>query len=105
MLSLGMLCARAISITLRSRGLPVGSPPPMRAATLISFENLLKIVARLTSSAPLARLTLDHLLCPAMKWGWDELQNVLAGHTCDARGGETGTPRKKEHTRRQTDAH
>ena len=42
----------------------------MRAATLISFENLLNIVPRLTSSAPLARLTLDHLLCPAMEWGW-----------------------------------
>ena len=77
----------------------------MLAATLISFENLLKIVPRFTSSAPLARLTLDHLLCPAMKWGWDELQNVFAGQTCVARGSETGTPRKKGLTRRQTDAH
>jgi hypothetical protein len=68
MLSFGMLWARAISITLRSRGLPSGSPPPTRAATLIYLENLLKIVPRLTSSAPLARLTFDHLLCPAMEW-------------------------------------
>src|SRR5712691_884526 len=91
MLSLGMLCSRAISITLRSRALPAGSPPPTRAATLISFENLLKIVPRFTSSAPLARLTLDHLLCPAMEWGCNELQKKLvARQTCVARGAEAG---------------
>src|SRR4029078_7055497 len=69
MLSLGMLCARAISITLRKRALPAGAPAPIRAATLISLENLLKSVPRLTSSAPLMRLTFDHLLCPALEWG------------------------------------
>src|SRR4051794_2946599 len=73
MLSFGILCARAISITLRNRALPAGSPPPILAATLISFENLLKIVPRLTSSAPLMRLTFDHLLCPAIEWGKKDL--------------------------------
>ncbi len=66
----------------------------MRAATLISFENLLKIVPRFTSSAPLARLTLDHLLCPAMKWGWDELK-TFAGQTCVARGAKPARLERK----------
>src|SRR5207248_8162775 len=65
-LSLGMLWSRAAWIALRRRGLPAGSPPPVLAAMLISFENLLKILPRLASIAPLKRLTFDHLLCPAI---------------------------------------
>src|SRR5207244_484743 len=64
MLSLGMLSARAVWIALRKRGLPFGSPPPVFAAILISFDNLLKIWPRFVSIAPLKRLTFDHLLCP-----------------------------------------
>jgi len=33
---------------------------------VISFDNLLKILPRFASIAPLNRLTFDHLLCPAM---------------------------------------
>jgi hypothetical protein len=33
---------------------------------VISFDNLLKILPRFASIAPLKRLTFDHLLCPAM---------------------------------------
>src|SRR5437763_9109626 len=66
MLSFGMLCARATWIALRKRGLPFGSPPPVFAARVISFDNLLKILPRLASIAPLKRLTFDHLLCPAI---------------------------------------
>src|SRR5437879_2787523 len=66
MLSLGMLCARAAWIALRRRGLALGSPPPVFAAMVISFDNLLKILPRLASIAPLKRLTFDHLLCPAI---------------------------------------
>ncbi len=50
----------------RRRGLPLGSPPPRFAAMVISFDNLLKILPRFASIAPLKRLTFDHLLCPAM---------------------------------------
>jgi len=59
-----MLCARAAWIALRRRGLPLGSPPPVLAAMVISFDNLLKILPRFASIAPLKRLTFDHLLCP-----------------------------------------
>jgi hypothetical protein len=34
---------------------------------VISFDNLLKILPRLASIAPLKRLTFDHLLCPAIR--------------------------------------
>jgi hypothetical protein len=44
----------------------LGSPAPAFAAMVISFDNLLKILPRVASSAPLNRLTFDHLLCPAM---------------------------------------
>src|SRR4029077_13760349 len=61
-----MLWARAARIALRRRGLAPGSPPPVFAARVISFDNLLKILPRLASIAPLKRLTFDHLLCPAI---------------------------------------
>src|SRR6478672_6695040 len=69
MLSFGMLWARAERIALRSRAFPSGSPPPVLAAIVISRESLLKSAPRFVSIAPLKRLTLDHLLCPAMKMG------------------------------------
>src|ERR1051326_3430919 len=68
MLSFGMLWARAERIALRSRALPFGSPPPVLAAIVISRESLLKSAPRFVSIAPLKRLTLDHLVCPAMRW-------------------------------------
>ena len=67
-MSLGVLWARAETIALRSRAFPAGSPPPVFAAMVISRANLLKSAARFVSIAPLNRLTLDHLLCPALKW-------------------------------------
>src|SRR6266550_9157590 len=66
-LSLGMLWARAARIALRRRGLALGSPPAVFAARLISLDNLLKILPRFASIAPLNRLTFDHLLCPAIR--------------------------------------
>src|SRR6516165_10716642 len=65
-LSLGMLCALAARMALRRRGLALGSPPPAFGASVISLDNLLKILPRLASIAPLKRLTFDHLLCPAI---------------------------------------
>src|SRR5437879_415304 len=58
MLSFGMLCARAAWIALRKRGFPLGSPPPVFAAMVLSFDSLLKIRPRLTSIAPLKRFAI-----------------------------------------------
>src|SRR5262245_59056010 len=66
MLSLGMLAERHLSRTMRRRGFIPGSPPPMRAAIVISLLSLAKIFPRLASIAPLKCLTLAHLLCPAI---------------------------------------
>src|SRR4029434_8015699 len=85
MLSLGMLWARAASIALRRRGLPFGSPPPLFAARVISFDNLLKILPRLASIAPLKRLTFDHLLCPAI--GVRSYLNLKPCEQCSPREG------------------
>src|SRR5881275_3655381 len=78
MLSFGILCVRAAWIALRRRGLPLGSPPPRFAAMVISFDNLLKILPRLASIAPLKRLTFDHLLCPAIR-----VRSYLNLKTCE----------------------
>src|SRR5690554_6432417 len=65
-LSLFMLAAKALSMARRRRGLEVGSPPPRRAATVISRMILVKILPRLASCLPLRCWMLAHLLCPAM---------------------------------------
>ena len=46
-----MFADRPLSIAVRRRGLPAGSPPPARAATLISRMILVKILPRLASVA------------------------------------------------------
>ena len=67
MLSFGMLTARAASIAVRSRGLPVGSPPPALAATVISRMHLAQTPDRLESAAAFLCLICFHLLCPAIQ--------------------------------------
>ena len=62
------LCARSEDGTPQAR-FPAGSPPPILAATVISFASFEKSLPRFWSRAPLRRLTLDHLLCPAMESG------------------------------------
>src|SRR5256714_15100199 len=95
MLSFGMLWARADKMALRRRALPLGSPPPVFAAMVISRDSLLKSAPRFVSSAPLKRLTLDHLLCPDMRWESYE----VAGQTCVLL--RTGEPRRGLLSRRQ----
>src|SRR5438477_12832352 len=84
-LSLGMLCARAAWIALRRRGLALGSPPPVFAAMVISFDNLLKILPRFASITPLNRLTFDHLLCPAIRADYVQLLIETANFRTTAR--------------------
>ncbi len=64
MFSAGMLAALAVEIAVRSRGFPSASPPPMRAAIVISLIKLVKSLPLLASAAPFLCLILCHLECP-----------------------------------------
>ena len=66
MLSAGMLAALAADTAARKRGFPSGSPPPSRAATVISRMILVKSLPRLASARPFLCLMVLHLLCPDM---------------------------------------
>src|SRR5438876_5041357 len=66
MLSAGMLAARADSVAAFRRRLPLGSPPPFLAATVISRRILEKSLPRCTSVLPFFRLICDHRECPDM---------------------------------------
>src|SRR3954462_5749066 len=66
MLSFGRFSARALSIASRSRGLPPGSPPPSRAAAVISRVSRVKILPRIASARSFRCLTFAQRLCPAM---------------------------------------
>src|SRR5260221_8209716 len=62
MLSFGMLFAFASAMAARSRGLPLGSPPRMGAASLISLRMRVKILPRFASGEPFLCLMVLHLL-------------------------------------------
>ena len=66
MLSLGMLTALALAMTVARRELLLGSPepPPSFTATMISLAILVKVAERLASAAPLVFWILCHLECP-----------------------------------------
>src|SRR5438477_10353476 len=68
MFSAGMLAALASPITERRRGFMSGSPPPLRAAIVISLMRRVKILPRLASSAPFLCLIVAHLLWPDMRY-------------------------------------
>src|SRR5213082_3192665 len=75
MLSAGMLAARAASVAALSRRLPLGSPPPCLAATVISRRIFEKSFPRWTSALPFFRLIWDHRECP-------DLSSPLLSHGC-----------------------
>src|ERR1700727_1503894 len=66
MLSAGMFSALAAATAPRSRGLASGSPPPWRAAMVISRIRRGKILPRLASRAPFLCLIVGHLEWPDM---------------------------------------
>src|SRR6267142_5291341 len=76
-----MLPALASRIALRKRALPSGSPPPERAATVISLINFVNSLPRLASSAPFLCLILCHFECPdiSLRSFWKLLLSGLAG--------------------------
>src|ERR1043166_7906655 len=59
-----MLTPFASSTALRSRGLPSGSPPPIRAAIVISLMSFVNKRPRLASMAPFLCLILCHFEWP-----------------------------------------
>jgi hypothetical protein len=61
-----MLAALAFSTASRSRGLALRSPPPWRAATMISRMTRVQTLPRFSSWRPLRCWMFAHLLCPAM---------------------------------------
>src|SRR5436190_15165208 len=66
MVSVGMLWPRAVSMAVRSRGLPLGSPPPSRAEMVISRITLVQTLDFFESEASFLCLILDHRLWPDM---------------------------------------
>src|SRR5882672_11987092 len=62
----GMFAAFAARIAVRKRGLEFGSPPPMRAAMLISRMMRVNTRPRLASVAPFLCLIVAHFECPDM---------------------------------------
>src|SRR5260221_14710258 len=70
MLSAGMFEALALSTAVRRRGLLSMSPPPMRAAIVISRITLVKSLPGLASSAPFLCLMECHFECPDMTFSY-----------------------------------
>src|SRR6266851_9504049 len=60
----GLFAAFAARIAVRSRGLVFGSPPPMRAAMLVSRMIRVKTRPRFASVAPFLCLIVAHFECP-----------------------------------------
>src|SRR6476620_11097956 len=63
--SAGMLAALAFSTANRRRGLMARSPPPRRAATMISRMTRVQTLPRFSSWRPFLCWIFAHLLCPA----------------------------------------
>src|SRR5271157_1410677 len=66
MLSLGMLAALALRMTVLRRGFMSGSPPPWRAVMLSSLMSFVKAWPRFASAMPFLCLIVCHLLWPDM---------------------------------------
>ena len=83
MLSLGTLLDFAAAIAVRSLGLVSTSPPPTRAAAVISLTNFEKSFPRLESFAAFLCLIVDHLEWPEMVCILSDLiysKAYLSGH-------------------------
>src|SRR5215813_1746868 len=65
-LSLGMFAPFAERMAVRRRGLEFGSPPPMRAAIVISRMMRVNTRPRFASVAPFLCLIVAHFECPDM---------------------------------------
>src|SRR3990172_6416337 len=78
MLSCGMFASLAVSIAVLRRMFAFGSPPPFRAATVISRRIFEKSFPRSTSALPFLRLICDHRECPDIALSSDHFPARLA---------------------------
>src|ERR1700730_8018466 len=83
MLSFGIDCWRAVVTAVRKRGFALISPPPIRAATVISLISLVKALPRLASVAAFLCLIELH-------FEWPDIERILAraDYRMEARDGE-----------------
>src|SRR5579875_4232041 len=79
MLSAGMFSAFAAATAVRRRGFASGSPPPDRAAIVISLISRVKILPRFASSAPFLCLIVAHLEWPDMATSSSQIVRNLCG--------------------------
>src|SRR5262247_2184059 len=75
----GMLTDLAAATAVRSRGLASGSPPPWRAAMVISLMYFENSLPRAWSVAAFLRLIVAHLEWPDMVSGGGALRGVRSG--------------------------
>src|SRR3982751_673334 len=80
--SLVMLTARALSMAERRRGLPVGSPPPNRADTVISLITFVHTFDFLASVASFLCLIFDQRLWPDIRLNYHGAQKAGRGTSC-----------------------
>src|SRR5215831_9616270 len=87
MLSEGMFASRAAEIAARRRALPDGSPPPRRAATVISLISLEKSFPLLAPIASFWRLILVQRLWPDIAFTFERCRGaMLPCARCASRG-------------------
>src|SRR3954452_12500557 len=92
MTSLVMLAARALSTAVRKRGLPLMSPPPVRAETVISLMILVQTFDFLESEASFLCLIFDQRLCPDMDVSYHGLPGAGRATPRGPRGRLTASP-------------
>ena len=81
MFSFGIEASRAFWIAVASAGLPSGSPPPSRAATVIARASLVNCWPRFASVAAFLCLIEDHLECPDIAWHSMETGMAAESHS------------------------
>src|SRR6266571_1920923 len=90
-LSAGILTPLASWIALRNRGLPSASPPPIRAAMVISLMSFVNMRPRFASMAPFLCLMLCHLEWPDIDYS---LVSAQFGFSLAQLEGEKNEPQK-----------
>src|SRR5271155_1525980 len=103
-LSFGMFAPLAARIAVRRRGLEVGSPPPMRAAMLISRMMRVNTRPRFASVAPFLCLIVAHFECPDITHPLVMLDrhSVYIGNFTPARSGSAASTESGRAVRRPT---